>query len=83
MTRVPAWDAEEFETLLEHADLNNETMAELLPRRSVGAVEVVRQGVHAYHRGGNTSMLSQVMLQRLERGSVTCPVCRVRFRAAD
>jgi hypothetical protein len=40
-------------------------------------VGVVRAGIHAFHRGGNVSMLSRMMRRILEhrdeRGE--CPVC--------
>ena len=81
MKRAPAWDAEEFETLLQNPGLDDDAVAELTSRRSVGAVEVVRQGLHAYHTGMNTSMLSEVMKEILARrkGSVQCPICKDTF----
>lgn len=78
--KAPDWNSQEFETLLQHPGLADEGVAEMLPRREMGAVAVVRQGVHAYHRQGmNTSMLSKMMIGRLERGSVLCPVCQTRW----
>lgn len=76
--READWDPEEFETLLQHPELDDEAAAALLTGRSVGAVQVVRQGIHAYHVGTNTSMLSDMMIRRLEREAVTCPVCQRR-----
>ena len=73
---APAWSPEEFETLVQHPELREDALAELLLGRTVGALGVVRWGIHAYHKGQSTSILSQIMLRRLERGSFTCPVCR-------
>jgi hypothetical protein len=78
--RAPDWTPGEFETLLQHSESDDQAVAELLPERSMGAVGVVRQGIHAYHREGmNRSMLSEMMIHRLGQGSVTCPVCRTRL----
>ena len=74
--KAPAWSPEEFETLLQHPELREEALAELLPGRTVGALGVVRWSIHAYHEGRSTSIPSQVMVRLLERGSFTCPVCR-------
>ncbi len=76
---APAWGPEEFETLLQHPELRDEAVAELLPGRTVGAVKVLRQGIHAYHQGMNTSMLAGMMVHRLKQGSVTCPMCRTEL----
>jgi hypothetical protein len=81
MKRAPEWDTEEFEVLIDNPDVSAQDVSSLLPQRTPGAVEVVRQGLHSFHTGGNVSMLSKMMLRRLEerQGSVTCPVCRKRF----
>ena len=71
---APAWKPEEFETLLQHPELGDEAVAELLPGRTAEAVRVLRQGIHAYHLGMNTSMLAEMMVRRLKQ--VTCPMCR-------
>ena len=77
MERAPHWTAEEFATLLAHNDLGPDDFAELLPRRSSGAIGAVRSGVHAHHTGGDESLLSGVMRRYLaERGAEhMCPVC--------
>ena len=77
--KAPDWKPDEFETLLQHPGSDSVAISELLPRRKLGAVEVVRQGVHAYHQGLKTSMLSEMMLQRLKRGAVVCPLCQARW----
>ena len=76
--KAPAWKPEEFETLLQHPGSDDQAVAELLSERSMGAVGVVRRGIHAYHTGMNTSMLAEMMVRRLKQGSVICPVpvCR-------
>lgn len=81
MTRLPDWSVEELEILLNHNDLSSEQFAELLPRRTSGAIEVVRAGVHSFHLGGNTSMLSEMMRQRLKEKNqpLTCPRCRAQI----
>lgn len=81
MMRAPNWSETEFETLISSPQLSSQQLADLLPQRTDGAVEVVRQGLHSYHTGGNTSMLSKMMLQRLDtkHDSVTCPICETRF----
>ncbi len=77
MTRAPNWEEYEFETLVTHPKLSDEELAKLLPGRSLGAIGVVRSGIHSYHRGLDVSMLSEMMLDRLDDARVPpiCPVC--------
>ena len=79
--RAPAWSQEEFEVLLRNNNLPKTGFAELLPQRSPDAIEVVRQGIHSYHRGMNISMLSRMMLRTLDERDeqVECPVCKEGF----
>jgi hypothetical protein len=81
MTRAPDWSSEEFETLISNAHLSNKELTHLLPGRTEGAIDVVRQAIHSFHTGGNTSMLSKMMRQRLEtkQQPITCPICRTKF----
>jgi len=81
MVRAPDWSESEFETLLNNPKLSPEELAPKLPQRSIGAIRVVREGIHSFHRGGNVSMLSKVMIRRLEegRGSFTCAECGTTF----
>ena len=65
MARAPDWTSNEFETLLQNPELRDSEVAELLQRRTVDAVRVVREGIHAYHREMDISMLSQMMRRRL------------------
>ena len=74
--RKPNWSEEEFELLLSNNQLADGELAMKLPLRSSDAVSIVRQGIHAYHRGLNTSMLSKMMLNRLDKNQgLICPIC--------
>ena len=79
--RAPDWNEEEFKTLLDSPDLSDQEVARILGKRSIGAIEVVRAGIHSFHVGGNTSVLSRMMHDYLERRRIpiTCPVCKARF----
>ena len=81
MTRAPNWTEAEFETLLTSSHLSSDDLATILVRRSTGAIDVVRSGIHSYHTGGNTSMLSQMMIKKLDqiRGAVICPICKQKL----
>jgi hypothetical protein len=74
---MPDWTVSEFEILLGNPGLTNEELVKLLPRRSADAIQIVRNGIHSYHRGMNVSMLSQMMLKVLdeEAEGKICPVC--------
>ena len=77
MPRKPDWTASEFETLITHPDLSTASLLPLLPKRTAGAIEVVRSGLHAFHTGKHTSLLSKMMLARLQTASqdLRCPLC--------
>jgi len=77
--KAPAWRSGEFETLLQHPGSDAQAVAELLPGRKMAAVAVVQQGIHAYHTGMNATILSEMMVRRLRRGSLICPMCRARL----
>lgn len=81
MVRAPDWRIEEFEIVLENSHLSSEELAQLLPQRTRGAVEIIRQGIHSFHLGRNVSMLSKMMLRRLEEKdqSLICPICGKTF----
>jgi len=61
MKQAPVWTLEEFKTLVDNPTLSDVELASKLPRRTVGAVGVVRAGLHSYHKGRNISMLSRMM----------------------
>ena len=77
MGRASEWTSQELEKVLAGGDMNVGELARSLPGRSVGAIEVVQQGIHSYHLGRDASMLSQMMLDRLADNGrpVRCPVC--------
>ena len=81
MTRAPDWSVEEFDTVLNNSNLDSLELAQQLPRRTPGAIEVVREGIHSFHTGGSLSLLSRMMLRRLKekQEQVTCAICGVRF----
>lgn len=73
---APVWTNREFDIVLQNPTLSDGEVAGLLPQRTEGAVGWVRKGIHNYHRELDTSMLSKMMLRRLEDGpSVVCPRC--------
>lgn len=62
MARAPRWTEQEFETLVENLSHSDETLETRLPQRTVGAVEIVRNGIHSYHTGKHyESILSKMM----------------------
>lgn len=82
-TRAPEWTIEEFDWLLSNPQLTDQQVAEHVLNRSSGAIGVVRSGIHSFHQGGNVSMLSQMMLARLQAGSVVyCPLCGAAIQTA-
>jgi hypothetical protein len=80
MKRARDWTGEEFETLLRSPALSAEVLAVKIPGRTLGAIEVVRCGIHEYHVGG-TLALSRMMQKRLDERScpVICSLCNVSF----
>ncbi|GAI45957.1 unnamed protein product, partial [marine sediment metagenome] len=79
--QAPDWTESEFEVLVNSYGLPDEELAHRLPQRSMGAIEVVKEGIHAFHLGNDISMLSQMMRSYLDRrhGSVVCPKCGMNF----
>ena len=77
MQRAPDWTESEFEIVVK----SYEELLAKLQGRTVDAVEIVKQGIHNFHRGANTSMLSKMMLRYLEdkRETMICPKCGIRF----
>ena len=75
--RKPDWKEEEFEILLENGEGSVADLLILLRGRNSDAISIVQSGIHSYHRGLNTSVLSQMMLRRLGDGTrpVKCPKC--------
>ncbi len=80
MARVPDWTVDEFETLLNNYGLSDKELARELPKRSLGAIELVRDAIHSYHTDRMfISALSGMMRRRLgeRRGSLVCSRCGI------
>ena len=79
MKRAPVWTQDEFEILLQSPTLSVDELHLKLPGRTADAIQIVRSGIHAFHTGKNVSMLSKMMVQRLEGDTtgLVCPVCDV------
>ena len=79
MKRAPEWTPEEFEILLQSPTLPVENLKLKLPRRTTSAIQIVRNGIHAYHTGMDTSMLSFMMVNRLKLNTIglICSVCKM------
>jgi sulfur relay (sulfurtransferase) DsrC/TusE family protein len=77
MKRAPNWTENESEILLQSPTISDANLHLKLPKRTVDAIQVVRQGIHAYHTGKNYSMLSKMMVNRLEneKSNLICPIC--------
>ena len=80
MAKVRPWSADEFEQLLQNPRAAEAALAQQVGR-TTGAVGFVRAFVCSYHRGRNTSGLSQMMLRRLSgsRARLTCAQCGTQF----
>jgi hypothetical protein len=76
MKRAPDWTLDEFEILLNSPTLPDENLDLKLPKRIIGAIQNVRNGIHAYHTGNNYSMLSKMLVSRLEKSpsELICPI---------
>ena len=79
MSRAPDWTEEEFEILLQHPELSDQELHELLPKRTEGAIGAVRGFVCAYHRPKMAFDLSQMMIKRLMKGGWICARCGASF----
>lgn len=79
MKRAPNWTIEEFNFLLNNPQLNSSELTEKLPGRTEDAIQIVRNGIHSWHLGLNISMLSKMMVSRLEKGEFLCPICQERI----
>jgi hypothetical protein len=64
--RAPEWTTDEFEILLRSPALPVDDLHLRLPKRTPDAIQVVRSGIHAFHLGKNPSILSKMMVRRLE-----------------
>ena len=61
------WTPDEFNQVETHPHLSAQELSELLPGRSVDAVECVRVGIERFHNGlDNKDFLSQPILRIME-----------------
>lgn len=72
----PDWTDPQFGYLRTNPRASDEEVAEHVDH-PVGGVQTVRAFVHNWHRGGNVSGLSELMLAQLDahRRESTCSVC--------
>ena len=85
MKRAPDWTQDEFEVLLHSPTLTDDALCLKLPNRTLSAIQIVRRGIHAFHTGQNISMLSKMMVQRLEKGTtdLICPICEMHLESVE
>jgi hypothetical protein len=69
--RKPDWSEEEFRLLLDFPD----DTAEHLQKRSPDAISIVKTGVHEFHQGRDSQLLSEMMKRLLSESNWTCPIC--------
>ena len=79
MAKAPDWTPEEFEILLRSPNEKDDSLYLQLPKRTPSAIQIVRGGVHAFHTGGKFSLLSLMMVRRLEKDTtgLICAVCKL------
>lgn len=80
MMRSPDWTKQEFEILLSNNLLKSDEFVAILPNRSKGAIDVVRQGLHEFHQKGESSLLSNFMKQHIvdSTHAIICPICSAK-----
>ena len=79
MAKAPNWTPEEFEILLRSPNEKDDSLYLQLPKRTPSAIQAVRGGIHAFHTGGKSSLLSMMMVRRLQKDTtdLVCAVCRL------
>lgn len=79
MSRPGKWTIQEFAVLAKGHALSHSNLSRSIGTRTPGAVEVVREGVHAYHSGQReTTLLSKSQKEYLDAnsGGLTCWKCQ-------
>src|SRR5208282_5731617 len=67
MGRYLRWSPEEFAYLLSHPELSAQVLSDLLPRRTVGAIEAARGGIDQYRNARPVAgLLSRMGIAMLE-----------------
>ncbi len=81
MKQAPDWAQEEFELLIQNSTLSDENLLVRLPRRTLGAIQAVRSGIHEFHQKGESTLLSKVMKDHLTKSEAVfvCPICGERI----
>jgi len=79
MAKAPDWTPEEFEILLRSPNEKDDSLYLQLPRRTPSSIQAVRGGIHAFHTGGKFSLLSMMMVRRLQKDTtgLVCAVCKL------
>jgi hypothetical protein len=72
------WTQKEFDILLQNPTLSDFELGRLLSGRSKDAIQIVRSGIHEFHKKGDSTLLSIMMKKRLTQVGSTCicPICR-------
>jgi len=76
MDKEKEWEKDEFDILLDNFGLSDEELSDHLPNRTLGAIKVVRDFIHSYHRVVDPSGLSEMMKDSLKQGSCICHRCQ-------
>lgn len=81
MAQEPNWPQSEFEILMNNPELSDEELHKKLPRRSLGAIRIVRVGIHRFHTGKSYDMLSRMMINKLKKKqhAIMCHECSKEF----
>jgi len=81
----PAWSKREFEILVGNYLATDQQLAGELTHRSIQAIHLVREFIHADHEGRNSPRLSIAMRSRLRvgQGLLTCPICRSAIKHGE
>ena len=79
MAKAPDWTPEEFETLRRPPGEKEDNLYLHLPKRTPAAFQIVRGGIHAFYTSGKFSLLSMMMVRRLQKDTtgLVCAVCRL------
>jgi hypothetical protein len=72
------WTVKEFDILLQNPTLSDFELGRLLSGRSKDAIQIVRSGIHEYHKKGDSTLLSIMMKDRLAQVGANrmCPICK-------
>ena len=85
MKRLPDWTEEEFDILIQNNSLSAESLSTRLPRRTIDAIQIVRNGVHEFHQKDDSYLLSEIMKEYLGGSEevLSCPICGERIAGRE